>query len=52
MVRIRSFTAGDIGSIPGWGTKIPQAERCSQRNQNKSKLNEAYKSKDMLLTNY
>ena len=47
-----AFIAVGIGSIPGWGTKIPQAERCSQRNQNNNKLNEAYKSKDMPLTNY
>ena len=31
MVRIRAFTARALGSIPGWGTKIPQAEWCSQK---------------------
>ena len=25
------FTAKGSGSIPGWGTKIPQAVRCSQK---------------------
>ena len=26
-----AFTAKGLGSIPGWGTKIPQAMQCSQR---------------------
>ena len=24
------LNAGDVASIPGWGTKIPHAVRCSQ----------------------
>ena len=27
----RAFTAKGTGSIPGWGTKIPQAAGCSKR---------------------
>jgi len=27
-----AFTAGALGSIPGWGTKIPQAARLGQTN--------------------
>ena len=29
-LRLHTSTAGGTGSIPGWGTKIPHAERCSQ----------------------
>ena len=25
-------TAGGVGSVPGWGTKIPHAEWCGQNN--------------------
>ena len=28
---LRALTVKDLGSIPGWGTKIPQALRCSQK---------------------
>ena len=34
MVRTRAFTAEGPGSIPGWGTKIPQA-RIAAKNKNK-----------------
>ena len=26
-----AFTAESLGSVPGWGTKIPQAVRCGQK---------------------
>ena len=29
-----AFTAEGAGSIPGWGTKIPQASRCGQKEKN------------------
>ena len=29
---LRTFTAKVVGSIPGQGTKIPQAARCNQKN--------------------
>ena len=35
MVRIRAFTAEGPGSIPGWGTKIPQAKQRGQQQQQK-----------------
>ena len=28
---LRAFTAEGPGSIPGWGTKIPQATQCGQK---------------------
>ena len=31
VVKTPYFTAGDTGSIPGWGTKIPNAEQCNQK---------------------
>ena len=31
---LRAFTAEDVGSIPGRGTKVPQAVRCSQKKIN------------------
>ena len=30
-LRFHSSTAGSLGSIPGWGTKIPHAVWCSQK---------------------
>ena len=30
-LRLRASTAGGTGLILGWGTKIPHAERCSQK---------------------
>ena len=29
-LRLHAFDAGDVGSIPGLGTKIPHAVQCSQ----------------------
>ena len=29
-VRLYASTAGGMGLIPGWGTKIPHAMQCSQ----------------------
>ena len=37
-VKTRAFTAVDPGSIPGQGTKIPQAMWCSQKQTNKNDL--------------
>ena len=31
---LHASIAGGMGSIPGWGTKIPQALRHSQKNRN------------------
>lgn len=28
-LRLFTFTAMSLGSVPGWGSKIPQAARCS-----------------------
>ena len=30
-------TAGDTGSIPGWGTKIPKAFQCCQKKKKNGK---------------
>ena len=30
-LRLCACNAGDVGSIPGWGTKIPHASWCSQK---------------------
>ena len=32
-----AFTAEGTGSITGWGTKIPQAARCSQKKKERKK---------------
>ena len=32
-----TFTAKGLGSIPGWEAKIPQAERCGQKNKIRTK---------------
>ena len=31
VVKISPSNAGSVGSIPGWGTKIPHATRCGQK---------------------
>ena len=36
-LRLHAFTSGDMGSIPGWGTKISHAVWLSQNNNNKYK---------------
>ena len=33
-----AFTAEGAGSIPGWGTKIPQATRCAVKKKKKVRL--------------
>ena len=33
-----AFTAKGMGSIPGQGTKIPQAGQCSQKQQQQQKM--------------
>ena len=35
--RLCDSTAGDVGSIPGWGTKIPYARWCSQKKKKKKR---------------
>ena len=32
-LRFCAFTAKDMGSVPGWGTKTPQARRHGQRDK-------------------
>lgn len=34
---LSDFTAGGLGSTPGWGTKIPQASWCVQKRKVKKK---------------
>ena len=36
-LRLHAFTARDIGSIPGWGTRIPHAAQQSQKKLKKKK---------------
>ena len=36
-LELQALTAEGLGSIPGWGTKIPQAMWHSQRTKNKNK---------------
>ena len=31
-LRLRASTAGGMGSIPGWGTKIPHAKQRGKKN--------------------
>ena len=38
------FTAERLSSIPGWGTKIPEAAWCSQQQQQQQKGNRALKT--------
>lgn len=33
--RLHATTAGDVGSIPDWGPRIPHALQCSQNIKNK-----------------
>ena len=40
---LRNFTAEGLSSIPGQGTKIPQAKRCSKTKQNKTPQNKQNK---------
>ena len=32
---LHTFTAKVLGSIPGWGTKIPQVAQCGQKKERK-----------------
>ena len=32
-----AFTAKGLGSVPGWGTKIPQATKCGKKKKNTQK---------------
>ena len=36
VVRIPGFQRHGLGSTPGQGTEIPQAEQCGQKNKNKN----------------
>ena len=38
-LELGTFTAKGPGSIPGWGTKVPQAVQHGQKNINKQKDN-------------
>lgn len=35
--KLAAFSAGGAGSIPGWGTEISHAARCSQKNGKEEK---------------
>ena len=37
-LELQTFTAEGVGSVPGWGTKIPQAMQCSQKKSSQRKL--------------
>ena len=37
MVKTPAVNAGNGGSIPGWGTKIPHAAGCGQKISKKAK---------------
>lgn len=37
---LSDFTAGGLGSTPGWGTKIPQASWCVQKRKVKKKISQ------------
>ena len=37
-LRLHASTAGDTGSIPGWGTKILHAAQCCQKRKKKHQL--------------
>ena len=39
--------AGDMGSIPGWGTKIPHAAQGSQRERERKKKKDAQENECM-----
>ena len=34
-LRLHASNAGGMGSIPGWGTKIPHAMECGKKNTKK-----------------
>ena len=35
---LHASNAGSVGSIPGWGTKIPHAAWCGQKNKQLTKM--------------
>ena len=35
---LHASAAGDTGSIPGWGTKVPQATGCGQKKIDKIRI--------------
>ena len=39
LLRLGDFTAEGMGSIPGWGTKIPQSLQCDQKKREREKHN-------------
>ena len=48
-LRLRASTAGDAGSIPGWGTKILHAAWCSQKKKKKECQIDPQKSTSLLI---
>ena len=44
LIRLCSSTAGDEGSIPGRGTKIPQVQGAAKKYRNKTETQETVKS--------
>ena len=46
MVENLPANAGDTGSIPGWGTKIPHAAQCGQQRKKREKNRSVKKPKD------
>ena len=48
-LRLHISNAGDAGSVPGQGTKIPHAVQCSHKIKNILNLNKKNRSKLFLL---
>ena len=42
---LRASTAGGMGSIPGWGTKTPQAVQLYRKRKKETQLIMAFKTK-------
>ena len=40
MFKTSPSSAGGMGSIPGWGTKIPHASQCGQKKGKKPALSD------------
>ena len=36
-LELQALTAGDVGSIPGQRTKIPQSEQCGQKKEKQNR---------------
>ena len=45
-LRLHESTAGGVGSIPGWGTKISHATQCGQKTKQNTKTNPKSTIKD------